>query len=103
MNDNYEVKFQYINLRDALIRNLNDNFISVSFEIIDGGDVQTQFILSAVTETEMGYIADIMAEFSLHQFKNTVLPPKIVLNSYTVFLENVVFSKRALKKTAYFI
>lgn len=92
MNDNYEVKFQCINLRDALIRNLNDNFITVSFEIVDGGDVQTKFTLSAITETEMEYIEDIMAEFSLRQFKNTVLPPKIVLNSYSA-LENVVFSK----------
>lgn len=72
-----EVKYQACNLSDALCRNINDNFESVSFEIIDNGDIQTKIVLSELTEQEEEYIDDLMAEFSAKQENDCVLKPVI--------------------------
>ena len=59
-----EVKYQVCNLCNALCRNNNDNFKSVSFEIIDNGSIQTKIVLSEFSEQEEEYIDDLIAEFS---------------------------------------
>lgn len=68
-----EEKYQVINMSDALHRNLNDNFISVSLEVLDNGDVQSKFILTVFTEQEEEYIDDAICELSAMQDRNCIL------------------------------
>lgn len=72
-----EVKYQTCLLNEALIRNINDNFESVSFEILDNGFIQTKIVLSEITELEEEYVDDLMAEFSAKQMENCVLRPVV--------------------------
>ncbi len=87
-----EVKYQACNLCDALCRNINDNFESVSFEILANGDIQTKIVLSELTEQEEEYIDDLIAEFSALQERNCILKPIVDIgNSPT--LQNIVYQK----------
>ena len=72
-----EVKYQTCALSEALNRNINDNFESVSFEILDNGDIQTKIVLSELTEQEEEYVDDLIAEFSAKQENDCVLKPVI--------------------------
>ena len=95
-----EIKYQTCNLCDALHRNINDNFESVSFEILDNGDIQTKFILSELTEQEEEYIDDSIAEFAALQESNCVLKPIVELGSSTSPpLRNLVYQKESLNES----
>lgn len=87
-----EVKYQACNLCDAICRNINDNFESVSFEIADNGDIQTKIILSVLTEQEEEYIDDLVAEFSALQERNCVLKPIVEIGD-SLPLKNIVYQK----------
>lgn len=87
-----EVKYQTCNLCDALHRNINDNFKSVSFEILDNGDIQAKIVLSKLTEQEEQYIDDLVAEFSALQVRNCVLKPAVVIGNSPPF-RNIVYQK----------
>lgn len=87
-----EVKYQACNLSDALCRNINDNFESVSFEIIDNGDIQTKIVLSELTEQEEEYIDDFIAEFSALQERNCILKPIVNIGNSPP-LQNIVYQK----------
>lgn len=87
-----EVKYQTCNLCDALHRNINDNFESVSFEILDNGDIQVKIVLSELAEQEEEYIDDLIAEFSVLQEKNCVLKP-IVEIGVSPPLQNIIYQK----------
>jgi len=87
-----EVKYQACALNEALIRNINDNFESVSFEILDSGDIQTKIILSELTKQEEQYIDDFVSEFSAKQEKDCVLKPIIEIGDSQP-LKNLVFQK----------
>lgn len=88
-----EVKCQTCALSEALNRNINDNFESVSFEILDNGDIQTKIVLSELTEQEEEYVDDLMAEFSAKQENDCVLKPVIEVGDspplkYLVYQKN---------------
>lgn len=87
-----EVKYQACNLSDALCRNINDNFESVSFEILDNGDIQTKIVLSELTEQEEEYIDDLIAEFSALQERNCILKPIVDIGNSPP-LQNIVYQK----------
>lgn len=87
-----EVKYQACALNEALIRNINDNFESVSFEILDNGDIHTKIVLSELTEQEEEYIDDLMAEFSAKQENDCVLKPVIEVGDSPP-LKNLVYQK----------
>lgn len=87
-----EVKYQACNLCDALCRNINDNFESVSFEILDNGDIQTKIVLSELTEQEEEYIDDLIAEFSALQERNCILKPIVDIGNSPP-LQNIVYQK----------
>jgi hypothetical protein len=89
-----EIKYQSCNLVDALCRNINDNFKSVSFEILEKGNIQIKIVLTKLTKTEEEYIDDLIAEFSAMQERNCVLEPIIELGSFP--LRNLVYSKFSL-------
>lgn len=87
-----EVKFQVCALNEALIRNINDNFESVSFEIHDNGDIQTKIVLSELTDREEEFIDDLTAEFSAKQENDCVLKPIIEIGKNSP-LQIIVYQK----------
>ncbi len=87
-----EVRYQTCNLCDAICRNINDNFESVSFEIIDNGGIQTKIVLSELTEQEEEYIDDLIAEFSAKQENDCVLKPIVDIGNSPP-LKNLVYQK----------
>ncbi len=87
-----ETKYQACALNEALIRNINDNFKSVSFEILDNGDIKTKIVLSELTEQEEDYIEDLVAEFSAKQENDCVLKPVVEIGNSPP-LKNVVYNK----------
>ena len=87
-----ERKFQACALCEALVRNINDNFESVSFEILENGDIQTKIVMIALTEEEQGYIEDISAEFSAKQESDCVLSPLVKIG-YSPPLKHIVYQK----------
>lgn len=87
-----EEKSQACALSEALIRNINDNFESVSFEILVNGDIQTKIVLSELTEQEEEYVDDFMAEFSVKQENDCVLKPVIEVGDSPP-LKNLVYQK----------
>jgi hypothetical protein len=70
-----EVKSQACALNEAMHRNINDNFKSVSFDFIDNGDIITKIVLSELTKKEEEYIDDLIAEFSAKQNNDCILKP----------------------------
>lgn len=91
MNDNFNVKIQAGNLCDALHRNINDNFRSVSFDIDDNGSVQVRIILSQRSEVEEEYIEDIMVEFVALQQTDCVTEPDIQVSDDELPLKYIVY------------
>lgn len=87
-----EVKYQACNLCDAICRNINDNFESVSFEITDNGDIQTKIVLSELTEKEEEYVDDLIAEFSAKQENDCILKPIVDIGNSPP-LQNIVYQK----------
>lgn len=87
-----EVKYQACNLCDALHRNINDNFESVSFEILENGDIQYKVVLTKLTEQEKEYIDDLDVEFSALQERNCVLKPIVEIGNNPP-LRNIVYLK----------
>lgn len=90
-----EIKNQSCNLCDALHRNINDNFISVSFAILDNGDIQTKIVLGKLTAVEENYIEDISAEFSARQQRNCVLAPIVAVGADVPPLTHIVYRKQS--------
>ena len=92
MNDNdYEVKYQACNLSDALHRNVNDNFESVSFRLLNDGHIDLRIVLKSRTYTEDEYIEDITVEFSALQSTNCVNRAEILVGKNNYPLENIVY------------
>lgn len=91
-----EVKYQTCNLCDALHRNINDNFESVSFEILDNGEIQTKIVLVELTEQEEEYIDDLIAEFSALQERNCILKPIVDIGNSPP-LQNIVYQKLQIR------
>lgn len=92
-----EIKYQACNLCDALHRNINDNFTSVSFEILGNGDIQIKFVLQSMTKDEEDFISDISGEFLAKQQRDCVLKPIVEVGTgipslkYTVYQKEVAF------------
>ncbi len=92
MKNDIKIKYQAGNLIRSCCRNINDNFISVSFELKDNQDIQTKFIFYDYSEFEEEYVDDIIAEFSAMQESDCILPPIIEVEIGDP-LENLVYSK----------
>jgi hypothetical protein len=86
-----EEKYQACNLCDSLCRNINDNFKSVSFEIMNNGDIQIKIILLNEREEEKDNINDFIGEFVALQDRNCVLDP-IIQESNALPLKNIVYN-----------
>ena len=90
----YYIKFQACNLCDSLHRNINDNFKSVSFEILENGNIQTKIVLRKMTQVEENFIEDISVEFSSKQQKDCILKPIVEIGSNITPLENIVYQQK---------
>ena len=90
----YFIKYQMINLCEALHRNINDNFESISFVVLKSGDIQIKIVLNNLTPYEEDLIEDISVEFSAKQERDCVLKPLVVVGNNDMTLTNVVYRKR---------
>ena len=88
-----EIMYQYVNLCDALHRNVNANFESVSFEIADDFTIRVKFILSRRTELEEEHIDDAITEFEALQQTNCVRKPEVEVGMDKLPLEHLVYRK----------
>lgn len=88
-----EIKYQTCNLCYALLRNINDNFISVSFDFDDNDDILVKVILEKQTEVEDNYINDMSAEFSASQQSDCVKKVQVEVGNQHSPLENLVYQK----------
>lgn len=89
----YEIKYQACNLCDALHRNINDNFIHISFDISESGDIQVKIALKKITPVEDDLIDDIIGEFSAKQLSNCVLAPIIKVGENIPPLKHVIYKQ----------
>ncbi len=82
----------YFEFKQSLIRNVNHNFLNISF-CYDQNQVKTLFILSEISELEIEYIEDSIAILTANLGENIVLPPKIEkFNKACEPLDHVVLS-----------
>lgn len=88
-----DIKLQTCNICDAMLRNMNDNFKSVSFDYFNHGDIQLKIILKAKTEIEDDYIEDMVTEFSALQQFNIVLKPQIMIGNEHKPLKYLVYQE----------
>jgi hypothetical protein len=86
-----QIKYQTCNICDALHRNINNNFLSVSFEILEDGDIQVKVVLRMRTEKEDEYIDDFITELEALQQNNCVRSPVIVTGAHELTLLNLVY------------
>jgi len=86
------IKYQACNICNALLRNINDNFKSVSFDFIKGKDIQIKIILEKRTEIEDGYIEDMITEFTSLQESNCVPLPIVEIGDHHWPLQNLVYN-----------
>lgn len=88
------IEYQTCNLCQAMLRNINDNFLSVSFDLIGDGDIVVRIVLAQRSDVEEGYIDDIMAEFASLQDSNCIRPPQLQVGLDKLPLRYLVYRKR---------
>lgn len=81
-------------LSNAMLMNVNENFVSVSFQSLSSGGLHFRFIMKKVGDLEEELIDDIAAEFEALHMPNELNRVEIVLeNSVNAKeLENLVFA-----------
>lgn len=87
------IEIQICNLASSLIRNINNNFINISFDVLDNECIQVKIILGNLTNTEKKYIDDISAEFEATQEKNIVEKFEITTEKDSIPRKYVVYNK----------
>jgi hypothetical protein len=92
IENNLEIKYQSCLLMDALHRNINDRFYSVSFEMY-GSEIQVKIILSKRTDVEDEYIDDLMAEFIARQDIKDIKKAIVDVGQKSTPLGNIVYQK----------
>ncbi len=86
------IKYHAGILCDSLHRNINDNFVSVSFEILKDGTIKIKIVLKNKTDIEIEYIDDISSEFEAIQGINNLSEVEIVVDKYAPPLAHIVYS-----------
>lgn len=64
---NYRDMYIMSEVAMALCRNINDNYVSVSFEYVDDGSIQSKIVLKSCSSKEEEYIQDFMNELDWGQ------------------------------------
>jgi hypothetical protein len=73
---NYDVKLVFCSLCQAMLRNINNNFKSVSFDIFNG-NVKVKVVLFQIDDDDESLIKDMMAELSSMSETNNILTAQI--------------------------
>lgn len=90
----YKIKYQAGIICDALHRNIDDSFESVSFEVHSDGLVQVKIILDILNEEYQELIDDIDAELSAQALSNNILPFIVCQTAQNESpLENIVYRR----------
>lgn len=84
-------KYQACILCSCLHRNINNNFISVSFKIDDDGEIILKIVLKEKSSIEDEYIDDITAEYEALQEADILKEVQILVDKTAMPLENVVY------------
>jgi hypothetical protein len=93
MDRSFQIKLQACNLCDAMHRNINDNFQSVSFRIESNDEISVKIVLSNMTDEEEEYIDDIISEFESRQENNNVKKVVLTKDKASLPYENIVYQK----------
>lgn len=86
-----EIKVQACNLSESLVRNINDNFLNISFDLLNNGNIKVKIILDKLTEIEKEYINEISGEFESKQLSDIVEEFEISTEKNSVPLRNIVY------------
>lgn len=87
---NYPLKLIYSNISYAMLRNINNNFFSISFDIV-GEDIQLKIILHKKRDIEKRMVDDMIEELSSITETNTILKPIITTDLKAEKLEYIVY------------
>ena len=90
-----DIKYQTSNICNAMLRNINDNFISISFDFVSNDDILVKVILEKRTEVEDNYIDDMIAELVASQQSDCVRKPKVEVGNHHLPLPNLVYKKKS--------
>jgi len=94
MEKSYTLKFHAGIICDALHRNIDDTFESVSFEIHSNGLVQVKIILDMLNEEYQELIDDISAETVAQALSNNILSFIVSQTAQNESpLENIVYRR----------
>jgi hypothetical protein len=86
-----EIKVQACNLCESLVRNINDNFLNISFDLLNNGNIKVKIILDKLTGIEKEYINEISGEFESKQLSDIVEEFEISTKKNSVPLRNIVY------------
>ncbi len=81
-------------LSSAMLMNINENFISVSFQNLSEGGLHFRFVMEKVGKLEKELIDDVTAEFeAIHSLNELNKVEIVIVNSINDKpLENLVFA-----------
>jgi hypothetical protein len=94
-NDFNEIEYQSCNISNAMLRNVNDNFISVSFDFLSNRDIIIKVVLKKKTVVEDSYIEDMIAEFTAVQKSDCVQNPLVEVGYQHAPLQNLVYQQES--------
>lgn len=92
-NDSNEIEYQSCNISNAMLRNVNDNFISVSFDFLSNRDILIKVILEKKTVIEDNYIEDMITELAALQESDCVQKPLVEVGCQHTPLQNLVYQQ----------
>ena len=83
-----------VELCDSIVRNINDNFRNISFNMDDNNNIRIKIILDFITEKESEYIDDIITEFEAAQENDIVKEVEITTDTDSTPFLYVVYSRK---------
>lgn len=94
MTEQHFINVQKSILVDALARNINDNFINVSFDLLKNRHIHIRIILEKCTESEEEYLEDISGEFEASQEADILDKYEIIQDKSIKPLRHVVYNRK---------
>ena len=88
-----EIRYQACNICNSMLRNINDNFLTVSFDFLDDGNLLVKVVLKQKGKSEVEYIDDMIAELSALQESNCVSKPQVEVGSQHSPLRHLVYQR----------
>jgi len=95
--NNYDAKILKCGLCDSILRNINDHFINISFDILKGNIIQVKVILDKRTEVEDEYIDEICVEFEAAIGEDIINPFEITTDIKSMHRFYVVYNRKMMR------